>query len=244
MTGKVLACSDRPHYFSFIMNRILLIEDEAQVAAFITQGLREQSFTVDAVQSGLEGEQLARKHDYDALIIDVMLPRKSGFAVCRTIRTFNASVPILLLTALDSIEDKTEGFTAGADDYLVKPFDVRELLLRLQALVRRKSSQEQGHLLTLADLQLDTDAKRVTRAGQDIELTAREYALLEYLMRNQRRIVSRYNIAENVWNSEQRAESNTIEVFITFLRRKIDKEFTPKLIHTVVGMGYVMKEGK
>ncbi|MCU0424193.1 MAG: response regulator transcription factor [Candidatus Kapabacteria bacterium] len=226
------------------MHRILLIEDEAQVAAFITQGLREQSFIVDAVLTGLEGEQMLREHDYDALIVDVMLPRKSGFAVCRTIRTFNTSVPILMLTALDSIEDKTEGFNAGADDYLVKPFDVRELLLRLQALMRRKTTQEQGHLLTLADLLVDTDAKRVTRAGRDIELTAREYALLEYLMRNQRRVVSRLDIAEHVWNNELRTESNTIEVFMTFLRRKIDKEFSQKLIHTVVGMGYVMKEGK
>ncbi|MBD1207705.1 MAG: response regulator transcription factor [Ignavibacteria bacterium] len=226
------------------MNRILLIEDETQVAAFIKQGLSEQSFVVDVATTGAEGEQMMREKEYDALIVDVMLPRKSGFAVCRSLRTYNTTLPILMLTALDSIEDKTEGFRAGADDYLVKPFDFRELLLRLQALLRRHSSIEQGNILTLADLQIDTDAKRVTRAGRGIELTAREYSLLEYLMRNQRRIVSRYDIAENVWNNEQSATSNTIEVFITFLRRKIDKEFSPKLIHTVVGMGYIMKDDK
>lgn len=222
--------------------KILVVEDEEKVAAFIKQGLQEKMITVDIATDGIHGEQMARDYDYDAIVLDVMLPRKSGFAVCRAIRSFNTVVPILMLTALDSIDDKAEGFGVGADDYLVKPFEFRELLLRLQALVRRRTAQEYQNRLELADLCLDTDSKRVTRAGQDIELTAREYALLEYLMRNQRRIVSRADLAEHVWESERAMESNTIEVFINFLRRKIDKNFSPKLIHTVVGMGYVMKE--
>jgi two-component system copper resistance phosphate regulon response regulator CusR len=182
--------------------KVLVVEDEEQVAAFIKRGLNEKMIAVDIATDGVQGERLAREYDYDAIVLDVMVPRKSGFAVCRAIRAFNSTVPILMLTALDSIDDKAEGFGVGADDYLVKPFEFRELLLRLQALIRRRTAQEHQHRLVLADLCVDTDSKRVTRAGKDIELTAREYALLEYLMRNQRRIVSRSDLAEHVWEHE------------------------------------------
>lgn len=224
--------------------RILLVEDEEDVASLIKRGLTEQTFTVDVAGDGLKGEQMVRDHDYDAIILDVMLPHKSGFSVCRAIRKFNDTVPILMLTALGSIDDKSEGFGCGADDYLVKPFDIRELLMRLQALLRRRlqPNQDQESILVLADLALDTVGKTVTRSGQTIALTAREYALLEYLLRNSNRIISRMDIADNIWDNPNALDSKTIEVFISFLRRKIDKPFDKKLIHTVVGMGYVMKD--
>jgi len=224
--------------------RILLVEDEEDVASLIKRGLGEQTFTVDVAVDGLKGEQMVRDHDYDAIILDVMLPHKSGFAVCRAIRKFNGTVPILMLTALGSIDDKSEGFGCGADDYLVKPFDIRELLMRLQALLRRRlqPNQDQESILVLADLALDTVGKTVKRNGQTIALTAREYALLEYLLRNSNRIISRMDIADNIWDNPNALDSKTIEVFISFLRRKIDKPFDKKLIHTVVGMGYVMKD--
>lgn len=224
--------------------RILLVEDEEEVASFIKKGLSEQALTIDVIHNGIEGEQQAKEYDYDAIILDVMLPGKSGFAICRSIRKFNGTVPILMLTALGSIDDKFEGFECGADDYLVKPFDIRELVMRLQALLRRRGQGNQEHdsLLTLADLTVDTLAKTVTRSGQNISLTAREYALLEYLLRNKNRITSRMDIADSIWDNPNALDSKTIEVFISFLRRKIDKPFDKKLIHTVVGMGYVMKE--
>ncbi len=224
--------------------RILIVEDEEDVAALVKRGLSEQTFTVDIATDGLQGEQMVRDFDYDAVILDVMLPGKSGFAVCRAIRKFNDTVPVLMLTALGSIDDKSEGFGCGADDYLVKPFDIRELLLRLQALLRRRLQphQDQESILVLADLALDTVSKIVTRGGQQIPLTAREYALLEYLLRNCNRIISRMDIADNIWDNPNALDSKTIEVFISFLRRKVDKPFEKKLIHTVVGMGYVMKD--
>lgn len=222
--------------------KLLLIEDERKVASFVRQGLEEQSFTVDVAEDGIEGEKMARQNEYDCLIVDLMLPRKSGFAVCEAIRSFNMSVPILILTALDSADDKVNAFTIGADDYLVKPFEFRELVVRIRALIRRRTREATPTALQVGDLQMDTYMKIVTRAGQAIQLTAREYALLEYLMTNRNRIVSKVEIAERVWETSFDNESNTIEVYINFLRRKIDKNFTPKLIHTVVGMGYVMRD--
>ncbi|MDB5036272.1 MAG: transcriptional regulator [Chlorobi bacterium] len=222
--------------------KILLVEDERKVASFIKQGLTEQLYTVDVAHDGIEGEHLARMNEYDAIIIDVMLPRKSGFAVCRAIRTFNTTVPILFLTALETTDDKVQGFDSGGDDYLVKPFEFRELMARLRALLRRKSEQTTGGELQVADLRLDIRSHTVTRAGQAVELTAREYALLEFLVRNRRRVVSRAEIAEHVWETSFDSESNVIDVYVSFLRRKIDKDFSPKLIHTVVGMGYVIRD--
>lgn len=223
--------------------KILLVEDEAKVASFIKQGLVEQSYTVDVASDGVEGERLARENEYDVLIVDIMLPRKSGFSLVRSVRTFHESVPILLLTALDTTDDKVQGFDAGADDYLVKPFEFRELLARLRALMRRKSDQSNAAALQVADLTMDLRSRTVNRGGKQIELTAREYALLEFLMRNRKRVVSRAEIAEHVWDTSFDSESNVIDVYVSFLRRKIDKDFDPKLIHTVVGMGYVIKDG-
>ncbi len=224
--------------------RILLVEDEVKVASFIRQGLVEQSYTVEVAHDGLEGERLARDNEYDVLIIDVMLPRKSGFALVRSVRSFNESVPILLLTALDTTDDKVQGFDAGADDYLVKPFEFRELLARLRALMRRRGDQSSPAQLQVGDLTMDLRTRTVMRAGQGIELTSREYALLEFLMRNRRRVVSRAEIAESVWDTSFDSESNVIDVYVSFLRRKVDKDFESKLIHTVIGAGYVIKDGE
>lgn len=221
--------------------KILLVEDEQKVASFIRQGLTEQSFTVDLASDGVMGETMAKSSEYDLVIVDLMLPRKSGFSLCKSIRMYNESVPILILTALDSTDDKVTAFETGADDYLVKPFEFRELLARVKSLLRRNSLQNRPATLDLADLKLDPYLRSVTRAGQTIELTAREYGLLEYLLTNRGRVVSKSEIAERVWETDFDTYSNTIEVYINFLRRKIDKNFTPKLIHTVVGMGYVMK---
>ena len=222
--------------------KILLVEDERKVASFISQGLTEQLFTVDAAHDGIEGERLARLNEYDAIIIDVMLPRKSGFALCRSIRDFNPAVPIMFLTALETTDDKIHGFDAGADDYLVKPFEFRELVARLRALLRRKSEQSSAGEIRVADLTVDLRNRRVTRGDQPIDLTAREFALLEFLARNRKRIVSRAEIAEHVWETSFDSESNVIDVYVSFLRRKIDRDRAPKLIHTVVGMGYVLRE--
>ncbi len=222
--------------------KILVIEDEIKVASFIRQGLTEQSYTVDVAHDGIEGERMAHDAPYDVVMIDIMLPRKSGFAVCRSIREFDQDVPILMLTALDSTDDKLQGFDAGADDYLVKPFEFRELLARIRALVRRRGDIAGNAELRVADLLLDARAHAVTRSGKRIDLTAREYALLEFLMRNRKRVVSRAEIAERVWETSFDSESNVIDVYISFLRRKIDRGHRVKLIHTIVGMGYMIRE--
>lgn len=222
--------------------KVLLVEDEKKVAAFIEKGLAEQAYNVVVAYDGVSGEKLAKENEFDVIILDLMLPGKSGFAVCKSIRTFDTKTPILILTALDSMDDKIEGFEKGADDYLVKPFEFMELLLRIKALSRRKNFNESSNVLEIADLKLDLNLKMVTRAGKQISLTAKEYALLEYLLTNKKRIVSKTEIAEKIWDQHFDSETNTIEVYINFLRRKIDKEFDNKLIHTVVGMGYVLRD--
>lgn len=225
--------------------KILLVEDEKKLADFVQQGLQEQSYIVEVAYDGLEAEQKALKSDFDLLIIDLMLPKKSGFALCKSVRTYNPGVMILILTALESTDDKIQAFESGADDYLTKPFDFRELLLRVRALSRRKTTQQNGNSkLQIANLELDPIGKTVTRDSQRIELTAKEFGLLEYLLTNRNRVVSRADILEKVWETNFDPGSNTVEVYINFLRRKIDKNFSPKLIHTVVGMGYVMRESE
>jgi DNA-binding response OmpR family regulator len=225
--------------------KILLVEDEKKLADFVQQGLQEQSFIVEVSHDGLDAEQKALKNDFDLIIIDLMLPKKSGFALCKSIRAYNPNVMILILTALESTDDKIQAFESGADDYLTKPFDFRELLLRVRALFRRKTTQENGNSkLQIANLELDPIGKTVMRNGRRIELTAKEFGLLEYLLMNRNRVVSRADILENVWETNFDPESNTVEVYINFLRRKIDKNFSPKLIHTVVGMGYVLREAE
>jgi DNA-binding response OmpR family regulator len=222
--------------------KILLVEDEPAVAAFLHQGLTEQDYTVDLAADGLLGLRRAQSTQYDCLILDHMLPGLSGLEVCRQVRAHDAGVPILMLTALGDTDDKIRGLDAGADDYLVKPFAFEELLARLRALVRRRTEvPAPKSMLQLADLILDPSSRRAERAGQVVQLTAREFSLLEYLLRNQGRVVSRANLLEHVWDMSYDSGSNVIDVYINFLRKKIDKGFEPKLIHTLVGMGYVMK---
>ncbi|MBX0290421.1 response regulator transcription factor [Hymenobacter sp. HSC-4F20] len=223
--------------------KILLVEDEPKVASFLHQGLTEQHHTVDLAADGLLGLRLAQAGGYDLLILDTLLPGLSGLEVCRQVRAQDTSVPILMLTALGETDDKIRGLDAGADDYLVKPFAFQELLARIRALTRRRHEAPAAEaVLRLADLTLDPVRKVVQRAGQVVQLTAREFALLEYLLRNQNRVVSRVDILEHVWETSFDTGSNVIDVYINFLRKKLDKDFTPKLIHTLVGMGYVMKE--
>lgn len=222
--------------------KILLVEDEHKVASFIYKGLSENGYSVDLAIDGAEAESLAEQNEYDLIILDLMLPKKSGFVVCRNIRRYNEKIPILVLTALDSTDDKVEIFEKGADDYLVKPFAFKELLMRIKALLRRSQGTENRSVIQIADLEMDLTNKTVQRDGKEIKLTAKEYSLLKYLMINRKRILSKTEIAEKVWETSFDSESNNVEVYINFLRRKIDRNFAKKLIHTVVGMGYVMKD--
>ncbi len=222
---------------------LLLVEDETKVASFIKKGLERQGFTVEIAEDGKEGKRFFDERTYDLLILDVNLPYIDGIQLAHYIRTKNTQVPILMLTALDTTADKLAGFDAGIDDYLVKPFDFMELVARLKALLKRAAkTTELPNVLRVADLELDLDQKLARRGGQTIELTAKEFALLEYLMRNRGRVVSKVDIAEKVWDIDFDTGTNFIEVYINYLRKKIDKEALTKLIHTVVGMGYTLKE--
>ncbi|HEX8071115.1 MAG TPA: response regulator transcription factor [Pyrinomonadaceae bacterium] len=219
--------------------RVLLVEDDPRIARFVARGLREQAYAVDVTADGEDALYKASVNDYDAVILDVMIPGRDGFAVCRELRASGSNVPVLMLTARDAIQDRITGLDIGADDYLTKPFEVAELLARLRALLRR------GHVvrpasIRVADLVIDTRAHRVTRAGRLIELTAKEYALLEYLAREQGRVLGRAEIAEHVWDENFDSFTNLIEVNINRLRRKIDDGFAPALIHTRRGEGYVL----
>jgi two-component system, OmpR family, copper resistance phosphate regulon response regulator CusR len=222
--------------------KVLLIEDEPKVAAFVKKGLEEQAFEVDQAYDGPFGIKLALQNDYDIIILDIILPHMNGLEVCREIRKHNTSVSILMLTALGTTDDKITGLDAGADDYLTKPFEFKELLARMRALTRRTTDNSGGEKLTIADLEMDVVKKTVARSGKPINLTAREFALLHYLLRNRERVVSRVDIIEQVWETSFDTGSNVIDVYINFLRKKIDKDHPAKLIHTLVGMGYVLKE--
>lgn len=222
--------------------KVLVVEDDKKIALFIKNGLTEQSYTVDLAEDGEKGERLAEENIYDVILIDIMIPRKSGFSLCKAIRDFNPTVPIMMLTALDSTEDKLRGFDAGADDYLVKPFDFQELLVRIRALLRRRAHQDCPNTLQFADLEMDLSKHIVTRSGKVLECTAREFALLEYLLRHRNRVVTRTEIAEQVWGTDFDTGSNVIDVYVSFLRKKVDSDSVPKLIHTIVGVGYVLKD--
>lgn len=221
--------------------KILLVEDEERLASFIRKGMLAEGYEVEVGYDGRTGLSLFRKDVYDIIILDVNLPQLNGFELCRLIRSENETVPVLMLTALDSLSDKSDGFNAGADDYLTKPFEFQELLLRVRALTRRSGSK-QKQILRLADLELNLDTKTVTRAGKRIDLTTREYSLMEYLMLNKGKIISRVDISERVWSLNFDSNTNVIDVYISYLRKKIDKDFSPKLLHTIVGMGYVLRE--
>lgn len=223
--------------------RILIIEDEKRVSSFICKGLEEEGFETDTAFDGLIGKKKALSQKYDLIILDVNLPIINGFEVCKEIRNHNTSIPILILTALGTTEDKLEGFDAGTDDYLVKPFEFKELLARVRVFLKRTNHNLlQSNILKIANLEMNLDSKTVLRAGKTIELTAKEFQLLEFLIRNKNKVVSRAEIAEKIWDITFDTGTNIIDVYISFLRNKIDKEFSPKLIHTHVGMGYILKE--
>lgn len=221
--------------------KILLVEDDQKVAGFIKRGLTENNMHVDLASDGIQGEIMASDSSYDLIILDILLPKISGLELCRSIRSTDKKTPILLLTALGTTDDKVTGLDAGADDYLVKPFEFRELLARINALTRRKYEVSSNTQHTLADLHVDMDAKSVVRNNKEIQLTAREFTLLLYMIRNKGRVISRSEIEEKIWGTVFERESNVVDVYINFLRKKIDKEFEPKLIHTIIGMGYVLK---
>ena len=220
--------------------RILLVEDDLSVASFITKGLQEEQYAIDATGDGEEGYQMANTIPYDLLILDVMVPKMDGFTLCRRLREKGNTTPILLLTARDTVEDRVTGLDTGADDYLTKPFAFPELLARIRALLRRGNAQPATRL-TVADLELDPIAHRVSRGGQDITLTNKEYALLEYLLRNVNRVLTRTAIIDHVWDIQYDSMTNIVDVHIRSLRAKIDRDFSPPLIQTIRGVGYMVK---
>lgn len=223
--------------------KVLIVEDEPKLASFVKKGLEEQRCEVDLAYDGQIGRTMALTNSYDVIVLDVNLPKVNGLDLAQTIRKEQVKTPILMLTAMGSVEDKLSGFEAGADDYLVKPFEFRELMARIRVLHKRSSdSGSTINVLRVADLELDLNEKVARRGGKRIELTAKEFGLLEYLMRNRGRVVSRIDIAEKVWDIHFDTGTNVIDVYVNFLRKKVDKEFPTKLIHTVIGMGYIMKE--
>jgi len=221
--------------------RILLAEDEQKVASFIRRGLEAEQYAVDVVHDGETALARITGGDYDLLILDVMLPKRDGLAVLKEIRARKLSVPVLLLTARDTVADKVAGLDSGADDYLTKPFAFEELVARVRALLRRGGPAAPA-VLRVADLKLDPVTREVTRSGKRIDLTAKEYALLEFFLRRAGHVVSRAVIAHHVWGVDFDTFTNVIDVYVNYLRKKIDADFEPKLLHTVRGVGYVLKE--
>lgn len=223
--------------------KILLVEDEPKVVEFIKKGLEEQGYEVDVAFDGQLGERQALKGSYDIILLDVILPFVNGYELCKKIREKNQNVPIIMLTALGTTDDKVEGFDSGADDYLVKPFEFKELIARIKALTKRTSGIIQTqNTLRIADLVLDIDKKIAQRFGKSIELTAKEFALLEYLMKNKGRVVSRPEIAEKIWDITFDTGTNIVDVYINILRKKIDKNSDNKLIRTKIGLGYILDD--
>lgn len=225
--------------------RILIVEDEHRIASYIKRGLEEHGHAVDLAFDGREALDWVSTIAFDLILLDIMLPEMDGLTVCRTLRKQGNRMPILILTARDAIDDRVLGLDAGADDYLVKPFAIKELLARIRALARRAADSPKSSILQIADLALDTATHMVQRAGKTIELTAKEYAILECLLREQGHVLTRTVIAEHVWNYETFNESNVVDVYIRNLRRKIDDGFALKLIHTIRGAGYriALQEG-
>jgi two-component system copper resistance phosphate regulon response regulator CusR len=224
--------------------KILLVEDEKKIAEILQKGLSEQHYDVDIAYDGLIGKKLFDANAYDLAILDINLPLMNGYELARHIRSHNEQILVIMLTAMNATEDKIEGFEAGADDYIVKPFDFQELLVRIRALLKRLHQQPPpgSSILKVGDLVMNLDSKEVTREGKPIPLTAKEFQLLEYLIRNKNKVVSRIDIAMNVWDIDFDTKTNVIDVYVNFLRKKIEKDFSSKLIYTQVGMGYVLKE--
>jgi DNA-binding response OmpR family regulator len=219
--------------------RVLVVEDHATLARSIANGLREEGFAVDLTGDGEEALQLSKINPYDCLVLDVMLPGRDGWSILQHIRRAGSQTPVLMLTARDAIEDRVKGLNLGADDYLVKPFAWDELLARVRALVRRGHGQK-SPVVTVADLQIDTASKTVQRAGKSISLSAREYALLEYLAHREGKVVSRNEIWDHLYDQTDETTSNVVDVYIGYLRQKIDRDHEVKLIHTRRGLGYVL----
>jgi DNA-binding response OmpR family regulator len=227
--------------------QILVIEDDPRVAELLKRGLEEQGYQVTLTFDGETGKKLALSKDYNLIISDIVLPKMNGLDLCKEIRAVKPDSLILMLTALGTTDEKVEGFDAGADEYVVKPFDLRELHARIKSLMKRSQSsagKSGNHFLRIADLEMNLLTKSITRAGKAIELTPKEFKLLEYMMQNPERVLSRIEIAEKVWNTHFDTGTNFIDVYINYLRKKIDKDFTSKLIHTKSGMGFIFKEEK
>lgn len=223
--------------------KILYVEDEPGVASFVQKGLQSEGYQIDVAFDGMLGWNMFNREEYSLVLLDLNLPKINGFDLCKEIKAANPAQPVMLLTALDNIADKEMGYQAGADDYLVKPFEFRELILRIKALLRRSGlTAYAGRVIQVDDLVLDTGSKTVSRAGVLINLTSREYSLLEYLMINAGKVVSRVDIAQKVWEIHFDTNTNVIDVFINYLRKKIDVGHTKKLLHTVVGMGYMLRK--
>ncbi len=225
------------------MRSVLIIEDDKRIAQNISRGLNAEGLYTEIAFNGIIGKQLALEKTFDLVLLDINLPGLKGLEVCRQIRLYKPLLPVIMLTAYGEIEDKVEGLAMGADDYIVKPFDFRELTARIFAALRRTCLQDtpvKNEVLTIGGLELNVTTKRVTRNSKSIELTAREFALLEYLMRNEGKVVSKMDLAENVWHLSFDPGTNVVEVYINYLRRKIDKDFEPKMIHTRPGLGYVL----
>ena len=223
--------------------RVLVVEDEQKVAEFIKKGLEENSYKVDTAHDGIIAKHLAFSNQYDLIILDIIIPKLNGIELAKELRVQKINTPILMLTALSKTDDKVTGFDSGADDYLTKPFEFRELLARVKAITKRNipEAQQSVRLLTVADLEMNLDSYTVTRAGQKIDLTAKEFSLLEYFVRNQGKAISRAEIAEKVWGLNFDTGTNVIDVYVNFLRKKVDKAFDKKLIHTLIGMGYILR---
>lgn len=223
--------------------RILIIEDDQRVAQLIERGLTEQGFTTTLAYDGLSGKKLALQKPYDLIVTDIILPKLDGLDLCKQLREHLPDMPIIMLTALGTTDDKVEGFDAGADDYLVKPFEMRELLVRVRALLKRnnKTPNSSGFLLRIADLEMNLHTKIVTRNGREISLTPKEFRFLAYMMQHAERVLSRAEIAENVWDTHFDTGTNFIDVYINYLRNKVDRGFDKKLIHTKSGMGFILK---
>jgi len=222
---------------------ILIVEDEVKIADSLKQGLSENGFYTQVAYDGLVGLRLFKHGIFNLVLLDIKLPGMSGYELCKEMRKQNPNVPVIMLTAMSSVDDKIEGFDAGADDYIIKPFDFRELLVRIKALLKRLySSVMPGAQLKAGNVTMNLDSKEVSRDGKAISLTAKEFQLLEYFLRNKNRVLSRADIALNVWDIDFDSGTNVIDVYVNYLRKKIDKGFETPLIHTQVGMGYVLKD--
>jgi len=225
------------------MIKILLIEDEPKTVQSLKQGLEENNYDVSIAYDGHMGKQLALTHTYQLIVSDIIIPGINGLDLCKELRAQGIQTPILMLTALSTTDDKLNGFEAGADDYLPKPFDFKEFLARVKALIKRSNQTIlDAQVLKFADLEMDLNSSLVSRAGQMIHLTSKEFQLLEYFLRNQEKVISKAEIAENIWEVEDENSSNLIEVYVNYLRKKVDKGFSSKLIHTQFGMGYILRQ--